>query len=725
MEIAEILDIPRASVPEQLSGFGALDYLVVPDVIEPYRAEIDRLETLGTRVVSQAQVLELLRRTDSRPPRTPAPPGGGFSIDDALAAFERLFDREALLDFLLDVAVKAADARAGSIMLYSEEADELYIVHATGLSERVVRNTRQRLGEGIAGIVARDRKGKLIKQSGDQTLYSHDRDRSDIRSAISVPLVYEEHLLGVLNVSAGERAPELTHAGLHKLERLAPRIARVLNESLKLQEARMRHQEMSLRRSVGELGEHAMSPRAKFSVVSNYLSELVGADTVEVYIGTHEGDWLVLGGSNRRLATTSELVRGDRGALSRAYLDGRTVILTESSSPTDRTALLTSFVFAPLKLNVNMGVLMLEFGERHRLDEFLAIKDSIVLELSRFIASEKREHRLKREATALGVISDGAPLLLTCRTMEDLCDYVARLVADALDCERVSVRMRAPGTEETTVARYEAGARSDAWPEEDHERYRKLEKKQTAYRLAFLDVPRDAETTTPSYHSLVGVPVMVGGAFAGGVIAYDRRPATAFEDATFTDLDRELLEHAVALAVPVAESIARSGALPEGQPAAAGEPSPSYETVLSGNLQRLRKVLDTEMARADRYHESFSLLVFRVKPLDTMFRTDPESALRFVDEVTKGIQTRTRKTDFGAWIRHDTFAMLSLEGTKRVRFLVSRLLLYLLKDFATVAGRAIERSDFHVGHSLYPGEARTPEAMIAEAEGNAAPHDGE
>ena len=60
-------------------------------------------------------------------------------------------------------------------MMYSHEAGELYIAHATGHSDRDVSNTRQKLGEGLSGSVAKDRKGKLIRQS---TPYPKERDRT-------------------------------------------------------------------------------------------------------------------------------------------------------------------------------------------------------------------------------------------------------------------------------------------------------------------------------------------------------------------------------------------------------------------------------------------------------------------------------------------------------------------------------------------------------------------
>lgn len=722
MEIAEILGIDRAVSVEQIAARTALDVVVVPEPRERFAAELEALAGTGARVLSQPQALdELCPRPKTAQKARKRAESAPYSVEDALAAFERLFDRDKLLEFLLDVAVRAAGAQAGSIMLYSDEAEELYIAYATGLSERVVRNTRQRLGEGIAGIVARERRGRLIRHAPGRTSRTLDRDRPDVSSAISVPLIVDDRLLGVLNVSCAEDGPELTQTGLSTLERLSVRIARLLGESLRLQQTRAGHQEMRLRRSVGELSERDISSTARFTMISNFLAELVGAETAEIFVATHEGDWLVLGGSNRRLSAYPEMVRCDRGALARAFLDRRTVILSEKGGLGPEDSMTTSCVFAPLVLGSPLGVLMLEFSQRHRLDEFLGIKDSVALELGRFIASQRRERRMEREVAALSRVSENAPVLLACRTLEDLCDYVARMVCDILDCERASVRvLTAQG--EGKVGRYEDAERRDvAWSDEDDERFLKLKTSGEGYSLAFFDYATVAEAPrrrpAAGYHSLIAVPIRIDGRFSGGIIAYDRRPSAAIEDATFTDLDRAIVDQIVAIAASAIRTLSVGG------PTAEPGDTATYQTVLSGNMQRLKKVVDTEMARADRYHHSFSLLAFKIRSLDGMFDSDPASALALIDEISRGIQTRTRKTDFGAWIRRDTFAMLSLEGSKRVKFLVSRLLVYLLKDFATVAGEPIERADVLVGHAAYPGVSRTPEALLAEAESAAVPHD--
>ena len=205
----------------------------------------------------------------------------------------------------------------------------------------------------------------------------------------------------------------------------------------------------------------------------------------------------------------------------------------------------------------------------------------------------------------------------------------------------------------------------------------------------------------------------------GGVIAYDKRPVNPLEDATFSELDQTIIQHVVSIVEPAIRAVLKPGS--GGDKAAPGG-TLTYEELLRGNFVRLKKVMESEMSRSDRYHHAFSLFLLKISPLGRLFDDHEDQAVALVDEITRGIQTRTRKTDYGTWIRRDTFAMVSLEGSRRIRFLVGRLMLYLLKDFAAVADIGITPSEVLVSHSFYPGVSRTPEAMLEEVENNLEPY---
>lgn len=709
LEIAEILRIPALADTGRIAAYLPVDSVVVEDR-EAFGSEIGLLGDV--ELLAHATALERLTHTPKAPPapaveaRAVARVAVTHALEDALAGFERLFDRTRLLKLLLDLAVEETHASNGSIMMYSREAGELYIAHATGLSERVIRNTRQKLGEGISGTVAKERKGKLIRQPA---AYASERDRARITSACSVPLIDGDTLLGVLNVSTtgNGNGKELTVRDLETLEKFSRRMARVLADSIRLQEMHLRKDEMTLRQSLGELSERPGSTAEKFALLSTLVARITGAETVEVFVSTQSGEWLVLGGSSQRLSGTPEFVRMGKGALARAFLERRSIVLTEPVDP-QSTEFASSFVFIPLVLTETLGVAVVEFSEHHRLDEFLAVRESVALELARFIGNERRERRLKSELTSLAKISDAAPALLGCRTLADLADVVSRVLADALECERTSVRLRGAPKKDWTFAAYEGVGRADEkWRAEDDERFTKLEKKGAPYHLSRVEF--GVKTADPRHpvRSVLAVPFKIGNELVASVIAYDRRAQSAVEEATFSGHDETVVEQVLAMAWPAARALA-SGAT---------DAKPSYDDMIAGNVQRLARIIEAEMSRAERYHNPFSLLVIRVPAMSDLFTTYETVALKIADEIRQGIQTRTRKSDYGSWIRRDTYAMASLEGASRVQFLVSRLVAYLHKDLAE-AGLDEPAREVLVGVSSYPGMARTPDALLEEAERN-------
>jgi hypothetical protein len=105
-----------------------------------------------------------------------------------------------------------------------------------------------------------------------------------------------------------------------------------------------------------------------------------------------------------------------------------------------------------------------------------------------------------------------------------------------------------------------------------------------------------------------------------------------------------------------------------------------------------------------------------------LFDKDRNTALRLVDDISQGIQTRTRKSDHGAWTQLDTFVMVNLEGSRRARFLISRLVQYIKKDLSTALQSAVAGGDILVGLAIYPGKSKIPEHLFREAEENLSPH---
>lgn len=105
-------------------------------------------------------------------------------------SLNRTISLEEVLEQLLDETLHLLEAENASVMLLEPDQETLTIKMARGLSDEVVANTRVKLGERISGKVALHRKPMLYP--------AFETDESG--SALSVPLLKDDQVLGVLNV---------------------------------------------------------------------------------------------------------------------------------------------------------------------------------------------------------------------------------------------------------------------------------------------------------------------------------------------------------------------------------------------------------------------------------------------------------------------------------------------------------------------------------------------
>ncbi len=125
-----------------------------------------------------------------------------FSIVQELSSAVLINDSiNTIADILLDAAINYANAEKGSIMLLSDR-EELSILAQKGLDPQLVGGYKARLGQGIAGIVAKKREPVLVVDiDGEPSFKDLRRDHYSTKSFIACPIISKDKLLGVLNIN--------------------------------------------------------------------------------------------------------------------------------------------------------------------------------------------------------------------------------------------------------------------------------------------------------------------------------------------------------------------------------------------------------------------------------------------------------------------------------------------------------------------------------------------
>jgi PAS domain S-box-containing protein/diguanylate cyclase (GGDEF)-like protein len=183
-QIVGILMTGKGTVETAVAAMkaGALDY-----VLKPVR--LNAIKPVLARALDVRRLrLENLELRDT------------VAIHELNEAMAHTLDASVLLDRIADAALAQFDADEASVMLLSDEGDFLRVAAVRGAGRERLLGERLPVGEGIAGKVALTREPLVLQGEAKGPGPVPARPRSDIFSALSMPMVTRGKLIGVLNV---------------------------------------------------------------------------------------------------------------------------------------------------------------------------------------------------------------------------------------------------------------------------------------------------------------------------------------------------------------------------------------------------------------------------------------------------------------------------------------------------------------------------------------------
>ena len=109
------------------------------------------------------------------------------------------------IDALLDIVFKRMNAKTESFYILEEEM--LCLKYGKGIKKELIGNVKLKIGEGITGRAADMKKLLIVEDiSADERSKKIDGlDEETLKAMVAVPLLYEDHLLGVLNLKVASR----------------------------------------------------------------------------------------------------------------------------------------------------------------------------------------------------------------------------------------------------------------------------------------------------------------------------------------------------------------------------------------------------------------------------------------------------------------------------------------------------------------------------------------
>jgi two-component system NtrC family sensor kinase len=139
------------------------------------------------------------------------------------------FDQSRLYDLIIDTVRSELEAERASLMLLESEGEQLRIVASFGIAEEQTVNQETPVKGSLAGWVATNHRPLRIDASGSvtpniETLH-HIAVHEQVATALSVPVMAGERLLGVLNAAKVSAGPPFTDADQELLLLLADQAA--------------------------------------------------------------------------------------------------------------------------------------------------------------------------------------------------------------------------------------------------------------------------------------------------------------------------------------------------------------------------------------------------------------------------------------------------------------------------------------------------------------------
>lgn len=215
----------------------------------------------------------------------------GFLADVArLAATARTWDE--LMGTVIDRAKAAARADVCSLYLSDRDGSGLTLAATNGLDQDAVGVARLRMGQGITGIAAQTRTTVVSPDVHRDARFAWIRgvDQARFTSMCSVPLVWDEQVVGVLNVQTVEQR-EFSPASQSFLETLAGLLAALVEKGRLHAEAEAQIESLraidEARANLIAVVTHAL--RTPLAVVRAYL-ELLGGQARQSG-GQEAEDW--------------------------------------------------------------------------------------------------------------------------------------------------------------------------------------------------------------------------------------------------------------------------------------------------------------------------------------------------------------------------------------------------------------------------------------------------
>lgn len=698
---AELADVMGLPVIDELTNLppGGANYLIYPEMNDFVASLTDVARELGLEPICAADFPRIMSPAAEpaqspvhRRPSTSTTPDFGFleveteAIHRTLSRIEEALDRESLLRWLLGLATRATGADSGSIMLFDETAEELYVAFAYGLSQNTLHRTRIRLGEGIAGRVASSGQAEMIAENQHP---GGKRDRSDIQNAVCAPLLWESRLLGVLNLSATGARGQLAQGALEIASSLSHRFGFILDRFLRIQTTRNRDLFRELEEAFNVNPGHFGGVQETLQAWVQNLARTAGADGCKLSVPTADGELLLVTPESCTYEVDLPL------ELAEIFTSGKPLVYRPEETPGELEPFESSTFHLPVGKNPVRALLSIDFTSPAKGHQFHAVSSDILYlvnrHLTEFLDRAANDDQIDRLTTLAGMMSE-----MALNPKDNLAAESERVLAAA--------RMLTGAQQAFLLTEEDAEAATALDHVLENAQNDEQTLRLTAARMLWDATDKGWLATSiggaggsqeNQMRSLLLVP-MSGDQPFPGLVLLDKQRLHPLDGRAFTEFDALFARRL--LPVIVAQR-RRPRTLPaEVAPQTPEAPPPVQPEAATASRDALKEVLKREMDRCDRYHCVLGVVGFRLGPeLPQGFQ---------VEKLASELAILLRSSDHSTCLANRVLVLVVPEGLQSLPHLQKRVI-SILRQRVGIPNLTVTAAS-----RVYPGGGQSPEEIL-------------
>ena len=633
------------------------------------------------------------------------------TLGEILESYNFTVDRSGLLNRVLQIAVGATGADRGSLMLVDPSDDCLTVDVAIGIEKELINKIRIRPGEGIAGRALQDRRAILLTGKADRQRYNIVRERDDVVSAISAPLIHGDRVIGVLNLSHTRERGVFAEDDLEFVQQLARIDAKIIARadeyrSLLHDSVRLRAQ-TRIRSLLGE----AQPLQRRLSAVCAHIASEIKNGVCHIFVHDPDLDVLILHASSSAIDPLASPIRlrMDEGVHGWVARSREPVVLS-------RKLHRTQFCFAVLPLVTQgdfLGLLSFEGTNGTEQPDILREKvTAFSLALGEELHDALRELRMERETTQTAAINEFVSRLRGCAEAAEIHRLVTSSAAMIIESEHAVLRLQDPDSGRFRIRSYFGSADTDAQAQlfaVEKELSIEAIKERRMLRIVDLESRTDLDEYRSEIRSALLQPLQRQERVAGTLSVLSKVVQDPLGGESFSKEDQTTLSHIAQHMMQALEQV-------EEQERARRHQRFDEVTGLP-NAEELRERIEQEIARCSSRGRQLALIRVQIEGLATLIAQAQEEGERVLLSIAQELRGALREFDVIARSALDTFDILVPEPDAEIPALLGPLARRAREAIRREPDSTLnDRLRLAFGYALFPDEAQTANALLERAQ---------